>query len=135
MNLIGFDTGVFVKIIAGEERALQVFEETINSQSQPLIPVVVLFELDVLAYRGAIKRKVYNHLLTSLEFLARIQDIDRKVCQVAAKLRHTYGLSSMDAIIVACAVESGCNTLYTTDRMTMWKKLKDAGIGMKIKVI
>jgi len=69
-----------------------------------------------------------------LNELSEFHPLDRKACLEAAKLRHTHGLSSIDAMIVRIAIVSDCKMLLTTDRASLANRLKYSHAGIKIKI-
>ena len=53
--------------------------------------------------------------LTAIFGYTRLQPIDVSVVRRALTIRNRYGFSYWDCQIVAAAMESGCETLYTED--------------------
>ena len=53
--MIGFDTGFFLKLWAGNKQAREVWEEIENNSRQGVISVITLYELRKLSLRKAIK--------------------------------------------------------------------------------
>jgi len=50
-------------------------------------------------------------------------------------LKHTFGLSSVDAMIAGIALAGYCKVLLTTDRASLANRLRHAKIELKIKVV
>jgi predicted nucleic acid-binding protein len=76
-----------------------------------------LMEVLVVPYRSgnSALAEQYEALLTHGRAL-RFIEIDRRLLKAAAQLRATFKLKPPDAIQVAAALVSGCNSFLTNDR-------------------
>lgn len=54
-------------------------------------------------------------LITSLEAMCRVEIISLVTIHKALDIRERYSFSWYDSLIVATALESGCDTLYSED--------------------
>lgn len=56
-----------------------------------------------------------RHLITSLEAMCRVEIISLVTIHTALDIRERYNFSWYDSLIIAAALETGCNTLYSED--------------------
>ena len=135
MARTAFDTGFLVKFLAGHPQAHKIFVQVGSDLELPVLPSPVYFELKVLTLRGKIRQESWEKFKRVLGEVTRFSPLDRKASSEAAKLRHTFGLSSVDAMIVGIAIANDCKILLTTDRASLAHRLRHAPIGIKIKVV
>jgi len=128
-----FDTGFLVKYLAGHPKAKQLFAKA--SLGSSILPSPVYFELESLVLRGKISKEKWLKFKEIMEELAEFYPLDKQACIQAAKLRHTFGLSSVDAMIVGIAIVSNCKLLLTTDRASLASRLRYSELRIKIKVV
>ncbi len=56
-----------------------------------------------------------RELVAAFDARCSVADLNRHTLQEASRLRETYSLSFWDSMIVASALRSGCDVLYTED--------------------
>ena len=95
---IGLDTSFFVRLLAGKEKAISVYEKIINGEEKAVVSVVV-FELRRLVLKGIIDREAYNLLENSLKKLFEIAPVDLEIAIEASSVSHGTGLHASDALI------------------------------------
>jgi predicted nucleic acid-binding protein len=84
--------------------------------SNPTISTQVLSETaNVALKRLALPISETRKLLLTLESLCRVEIIVPSTLNLAFDITERYGFSWYDSLIVASALEAGCDTLYTED--------------------
>lgn len=134
MARIAFDTGFLVKFLANDPQAKKLFTEAVLDE-RPVLPSPVLFELEVLFLRGKLRKEVWAKFREAIFEIANLCPFDKKASLQAAKFRHTFGLSSVDAMVVGVAVANRCRVLLTTDGVSLARRLKRAKLGLKVKLV
>lgn len=82
----------------------------------PSISTQVLSETaNVASKRLALSVSEVRKLVTSLEAMCRVEIISLTTIHTALDIRERYGFSWYDSLIVATALEAGCDTLYSED--------------------
>lgn len=82
----------------------------------PYISTQVLSETaSVASKRLALSVSEIRKLITSLEAMCRVEIISLTTIHTALDIRERYGFSWYDSLIVATALEAGCDTLYSED--------------------
>ncbi len=77
----------------------QVLSETANEASKKL----------------ALPAPEIRKLLTTLESMCRVEIVIPATMHLALEIAERYGFSWYDSLIVATAIDAGCDTLYTED--------------------
>src|SRR3990172_6128592 len=68
MTLIGCDTGFFVELLSGNDKAVTVWKELIGgTEDKAFVSSLTLFELERLALRGKIKKEACDVLIQAIE--------------------------------------------------------------------
>ncbi len=82
----------------------------------PSISTQVLSETASVAFkRLALPVSEIRKLITSLEEMCRVEIISLNTIHIALDVRERYSFSWYDSLIVATALEAGCDTLYSED--------------------
>ena len=82
----------------------------------PTISTQVLSETaNVASKRLGLTVSEIRKLITSLEAMCRVEIISLVTIHKALDIRERYSFSWYDSLIVATALESGCDTLYSED--------------------
>lgn len=82
----------------------------------PSISMQVLSETaNVASKRLALSVSEIRKLITSLEAMCRVEIISLPTIHAALNIRERYGFSWYDSLIVATALEAGCDILYSED--------------------
>jgi len=82
----------------------------------PSISTQVLSETaNVASKRLALSVSEIRKLITSLEEMCRVEIISLNTIHIALDVRERYSFSWYDSLIVATALEAGCDTLYSED--------------------
>jgi len=84
--------------------------------NSPTISTQVLSETaNVASKRLALSTTEVRTLVTSLEAMCRVELIELVTIHAALDILERYGFSWYDSLIVASALEAGCETLYSED--------------------
>lgn len=82
----------------------------------PTISTQVLSETaNVASKRLGLTVSDIRKLITSLEAMCRVEIVSLVTIHKALDIRERYSFSWYDSLIVATAIESGCDTLYSED--------------------
>jgi len=115
LTRVCLDTSFLVQLLMGNQKAVEVWEEIAELKLEPVISVIVLFEIKRLALKERFERNKYEKLEVALMEIADIVNVDTNLALKAAAISHGTGLAARDAIIYTTARESGCSRLYTAD--------------------
>ncbi len=114
---IGFDTGFFVLLSKGNERAIKLLSSLEKPDRTGVISALTIFELKRLMLMGKIEKKIIETYISQIPGVFRVMWIeDIGTLDKAAKLSIGAGLSSLDALILASLLEAEVEKIYTTDR-------------------
>ena len=82
----------------------------------PSISTQVLSETaNVATKRLALPLQEVRKLITTLEAICQVEIISLTTIHIAFDIQERYGFSWYDSLIVATALEAGCDTLYSED--------------------
>lgn len=82
----------------------------------PCISTQVLSEsANVASKRLALPVSEVRKLIATLEAMCRVEIISLTTIHTALDIRERYGFSWYDSLIIATALEAGCDTLYSED--------------------
>lgn len=116
MTRKGCDTGFFRALVQGQSGAVSVWRDAARGAYELVVSTTSINELLTLYYRHGqttIGRRFVNHLLHTP--WVRFAPVSVEIAQRSAGYRHGLGLPTVDSIILATAVEEGCDELLTTD--------------------
>lgn len=83
---------------------------------KPFISTQVLSETANVAYKKlALPASEVGKLLTTLESMCRVEIVIPATMHLALDIAERYGFSWYDSLIIATALDAGCDTLYTED--------------------
>jgi len=113
--MIGLDTGFFVKLLKGDHRAAEIFEQ-LNDGTDLCVSCLTIFELKRLSLKGALELDTVNKLIDNITALAHVSWLDNiEIHDIAAGLSHGLGIPAVDSLILAGLVSNGSEIIYTTD--------------------
>ncbi|MDL1978022.1 MAG: type II toxin-antitoxin system VapC family toxin [Desulfobacteria bacterium] len=114
--MIGLDTGFFVKILEGQEMAIQAWKELIEGDEEAVCSALTLFELERLALKGKISQEGNATLQEAISGVCKIFWLnDKEIMYTAARMSHGLGMPAVDSIILAGFIREGSHRIYTTD--------------------
>jgi predicted nucleic acid-binding protein len=134
MTLIGCDTGFFVELLRGSDRAVTVWKNLISgTEDRAFVSSLTLFELERLALKGKVKKENCDVLIQAIEGICAIGWISsRDILSTGARLSHGLGMPSIDALILSWFVTSDVTVIYTTDsHFEMYQKKGITIINLK----
>ena len=111
------DTNVWVYALTTTDKPRQrQAEELLRSLDTPCINGQVLRELGrVLLQKQGIGEAAFRELIPVILSSCRLAQDTTSTLLLASDLRERYKFAYWDSLIVAAAVDAGCNTLYTED--------------------
>jgi predicted nucleic acid-binding protein len=118
---VALDTQVFIYFIEEERRFLPLvkplFEAIDRGDLVGVTSGLTLMEVLVVPYRSgnSVLADRYESLLTNSRGL-RFIEVDRRLLKAAAQVRARFKIRPPDAIQVAAALLSNCNSFLTNDR-------------------
>lgn len=124
--MTGFDTGFFVRLLQNSQEAVTLWKKVIEKETV-VISCLSLYELKKLALKGAIDSNSVNRLLDNLPYVCEIIWLDNDdIIQTGSQISHSFGLPSIDSLIIAVFEKHKVKQIYTTDKH--FKRYKNAGI-------
>ena len=117
MTRKGCDSGFFLLLGFGHLLAKQIWQEAAAGNYNLVISTLTIHEVLVIHFRRGKTKEAegFRRLIYSAPWL-RIVPVSSSIAERSAGYRHGLGLSTADSIILATAVEEGCDELMTTDR-------------------
>ncbi|MCX7969732.1 MAG: PIN domain-containing protein [Armatimonadetes bacterium] len=117
MTRTGCDTSFVVRIGTGHSQVDQVMEEARRGLRMLVIPAVVITEFLRLHYRLGTGSYADGFVLAlQNQPYVQVVEINSAVAIRAAKLSHSLGLPTVDALVLAACLEAGCDEFWTTDK-------------------
>lgn len=114
--MIGLDTGFFVKILEGQEMAIQAWKKLIEGDEEAVCSALTLFELERLTLKGKISQEGNATLQEAISGVCKIFWLnDKEIMYTAARMSHGLGMPAVDSIILAGFIREGSRRIYTTD--------------------
>jgi predicted nucleic acid-binding protein len=113
---VGLDTSCFVKLLQGDQRARKVWERVARREIVAVISCISLYEIDKLAFKGALARTAADTLLEEILVVCQVVWLDALTrLRQAARIAHGNGLGMADALILASLIEAKATEIYTAD--------------------
>jgi predicted nucleic acid-binding protein len=115
---IGVDTGFFYLLKVQHPTAIEIWntEEVIAS-------TISIYELQKHVLKGEFKDLP---LAEKIESGIVIISVNKNIAKKAAKISHTFGIHSLDSLILSSLVEAGSKKIYSTD--PHFEKFKEKNI-------
>lgn len=122
--MIGLDTGFFIKLLEGNQPAVDVWNLLLNDGDDAVVSCITLFELKKLSLRGKIEKDSADVLSDAIHTICHIVWFDNnQILSLGAKLSHSLNMHTTDALILSAFVAAGVNAIYTTDSdLEIYKK-------------
>lgn len=109
-----FDTNILLYLLSEDTSKADCAEVIIGKGG--IISVQVLNEFASVASRKLrLSYPEIREILDTVRAVCRIEPLTAATHDRALHLAHRYGFSFYDALIVAAALEAGCDSLYTED--------------------
>jgi len=117
VTMIGFDTGFFIRLLAGERNITDIWKEMIESEESSVCSCLTIFELERLSLRGVIDHDASSILLEAISVICKIGWLENKDSLLhASRISHGTGIPAIDALILSNLIENGAKTIYSTDK-------------------
>lgn len=112
----GLDTGVFERILSGDERAVRIVQRLTEQERSAFVSCISLYELTKLRHRGVVDHEKADVLLDRIPDAFEVIWLDRaSLLRRAAGVSHGNDIPMADALILVSCLWKGCEVLYTTD--------------------
>lgn len=124
--MIGLDTGFFIKLLQGNETAIEVWEQIVLKKQEAAVSCITLFELERLGLKAMIEKEVVQTVKDAIQENCEILWIsDPEIIAQASRLSHGLGLPGLSALILGSFLVKEINKVYTTDKsFTAYRKKK-----------
>lgn len=111
------DTWFLLELFKNTEKASRIFKDTITGKNILVVPTISILELIRLSIRAGEKLSKAESLLNELKISQKVQIIvlDETIAKEAARVSVSYGISTVDSIIVATYRISECDKLLSKD--------------------
>jgi predicted nucleic acid-binding protein len=98
-------------------RALQIWHELQAGQHIMIVSTLTINEAFVYSYRRGFSQERIHRWLALIQEMSRIEliPVSVPIAIRSAPYRHSLGLSTVDAVILATFVETGCELMVTAD--------------------
>ena len=110
--VIGLDTGFFLKLLEGNEEAVEVWEKVVDGQLKAKASSLVLFELKRILLKLG-KSEVWNDIKEAIVLNCDVISVNLSIAEKGASVSYGTGLPAMDSLIYTCV--SDADVFYTTD--------------------
>ena len=112
MEIVGLDTGFFIKVFEGEEESVRIWNSVVEGELKAITSSLVLFELKRLFHRlGKIER--WDEVREAILLNCEVVSVDVEVAQEGASVSHGTGLPAIDALIYVSVKPA--DRFYTAD--------------------
>jgi predicted nucleic acid-binding protein len=110
------DTWFLIKLITGDEKAIEIKDEIIEGKSRLVIPAIVIAELAREMIRKGNSNAV-NNLIKSLLTSSKITiaNLDQTIAMEAGKMGITFNIPLVDSTILATAIIFEHTNILTND--------------------
>lgn len=99
----------------GHLLAQQVWYAATTGNFELVMATLSIHEVLVIHFKKTEETNGFRKLIYSVPWL-RIAPVSARIAERSAGYKHGWGLSIVDAIILATAVEVGCDEIFMTDR-------------------
>jgi len=118
MNVRGFfDTNILIYLYADNEQEKQaVCKEIINNADECVVSTQILNEINnVMIKKWKMSVETIKTLQEDIRRISEVVYINEDTIDKAIDLNARYGFSYFDCLMLASALESGCNIIFTED--------------------
>jgi len=112
VELVGLDTGFFLKLLEGHEEATDVWERVIEGQLKAKTSSLVLFELKRILLKLG-KSELWNDVKEAIILNCDVVSVDMAIAERGVSVSYGTRLPAMDSLIYACIDD--VNVFYTAD--------------------
>ena len=112
--MVGLDTGFFVAIMKGNDRAVGFWDELGLRSDPPVVSVLTLGEILYLSYRAGDPVRG-REMAKGIEMACAVKDVNPNIVRKAAGLKQSRSIPYVDSVILATFLDEGCDEIHTTD--------------------
>ena len=124
--MVGLDTGFFVALMSGDEKATKFWSSFSDTDTLPIVSILTIGELLYISFKVGEPAKGKS-LVQSIYDVTRVLVPDREIIEKAAALKAGRGIPYVDSIILATFLLSNCDEIHTTDR-SHFSEIKNKGL-------
>lgn len=110
-----YDSNVLIAYLFQEENRFDTARHVLKKHSTKAISIISIHEIHMYSVRFGVEEKFID-IKKSLHKLFKVIPLTQDTCVKASRLRRTYGLPEVDALILATAVTGGYPHFYTFDK-------------------
>lgn len=113
--MIGLDTGFFVELLKANITAVELWKKIIAGEDAS-VSCLSIFELKRLSLKGVIDSRAVDTLIEAFHAICKVMWLDhRESLLFGANLSSGLGIPAIDALILASLLQSGAETIVSTD--------------------
>ena len=112
--MVGLDTGFFVAIMKGDERAVALWDDLGLRSDPPIVSVLTLGEILYVSYRAGDPVRG-REMVKGIEMACAVKDVDLGIVRKAAGRKQSRSIPYVDSVILATFLVEGCHEIHTTD--------------------
>jgi len=114
--VLGADTGFFVLFANGHPRVLEIWQELVNGLHTLVVSTLTINEILVYFYRrgNGDRAQEWIDLMVETDSI-QVIPVTVQVAARSAQYRHSFGLPTVDSVILATFLEQGCEKMLSTD--------------------
>ena len=128
--MIGLDTGFFVELMNGNEKAINLWKLGIDDEVEFVVSALSLFEVERLGQKGKLKEA--DAIRDAINAVTFVVWLNQEILSQGAGLSHGLGIPAMDSLILASLLSQGCDEIYTTDsHLEMYRSNKVSVLNLR----
>ena len=120
------DTSFFIRLSESAPKAISIWEDIVEGKNRLVIPTVVIVELKNRFHRKGLHKEA-DELVSTFEHSTKITilPLTLDLAKKAGKLAFTYSLTPFDSVVLASAIETGYETMLTSDPLFVRPQKED----------
>jgi len=130
--MIGLDTGFFIKLLQGNETAVEVWEQIVLKKEEATVSCLTFYELERLALKAMIDKEAVQVVKDAIQENCEVLWVDDpEIIAQASRLSHGLGLPALSALILGGFLVKDIKKVYTTDKsFQAYRKKKFEAINL-----
>ena len=114
--VLGADTGFFVLFANGHSRALEIWQELASGLHTLVVSTLTINEILVYFYRrgNGDRAQEWIDLVVETDSI-QVVPVTVQIAAGSAQYRLSFGLPTVDSVILATFLEQGCEKMLSTD--------------------
>jgi predicted nucleic acid-binding protein len=112
-----YDTNIFIYLYADTEPDKQaVCKHIINAAGECVVNTQILNEINnVLIRKWRLSTEIIKNIQMDIRRICKVSYINENIIDEAIVLNERYGFSYYDCLMLASALDDGCDVIYTED--------------------